>query len=269
MVAGEKPLEGRVALVTGASKGIGRAIAVKLAERGARVIVNYRRDRRGAEETAEKIKEIGGEAHIVRADVSDPQQVQAMVEEAHRVYGRVTILVSNAGVGYAVPFEKLTLDLWERQLRVNLTGAFIVTKAFLQDMIEEGWGRILIVSSIAGITGAELLSAYSAAKAGLIGFAKTLAIELAKYSVRVNVLAPGFVETRLGESYFRLLSEETGRNLLEEYKRDRTLTGELASVEEIAEIAAVLADPRIENVTGQVFVIDSGTTISSGMLPRR
>jgi len=261
-------LKGVNVLVTGASKGIGRAIAVRLGGECGRIAVNYRRDREGAMETARLVRERGGEAEVFQADVGDPASVESLASQVREVFGRVPVVVSNAGVGYAVPFEDLSLELWERQYRVNLRGSYLVTKAFLDDMKREGWGRIVYVSSIAGITGAELLSAYSAFKAGIIGLARALALELARYNVRVNVVAPGFVETRLGVSYFKLLSETRGRDLLAEYLRLRTLTGRLARPEEVAELVVPLVDPSIDSVTGQVFVIDSGTTISSGAIPR-
>ncbi len=256
------------ALVTGASKGIGQAIAIRLAKSCARVAVNYRRDQEGAKETLRKIEELGGEGILVQGDVSDPAQVSRMVEEVHEGLGKIQVLVSNAGVGYAVPFKDLSVELFDKQIAVNLRGAFLVSRAFLDDMMSSGWGRIVFVSSIAGITGAEYLSAYSAAKAGLIGLAKSMALELGEYNITVNVVAPGFVSTRLGYSYFKYLGEKLGVDLLDLYLRDRTLLGRLSTVDEVAEAVLLVARRDVGSITGEVIVIDSGTVISSGRLPR-
>ncbi len=254
-------------LVTGASKGIGRAIAVRLAKSCATIAVNYRRDKEGALETLRQVKEAGSDGIIVQADVSKEEDIARMRKEIHESIGKIQILISNAGVGYAIPFLEMPTDLFDKQIAVNLRGAFLVSKMFVNDMIESGWGRIVFLSSIAGLTGAEYLSAYSAAKAGIIGFARALALELSRYKITVNVVAPGFVGTRLGLSYFKYLGEKLGIDLYEKYLTDRTLTGELSSEDEVAEVVYLLARRNVSNITGQVYVIDAGTIISSGKLP--
>ena len=262
-----KPLAGRVALVTGASKGIGRAIAVKLARMGARVAVNYRKDEEGARRTLELVREAGSDGMIVGADVSRLGEVEEMARAIEGSLGPVTVLVQNAGLGLAAPFHATDERLWRKMVEVNLTGAFNVARVFSEHMVREGWGRIVFVSSVAGLLGLEPLSAYSAAKAGIIGLARTLAIELSRHNVLVNVVAPGFVDTRMGRSYFELLSSILGEDLLERFLRERTLTGKLVRPEEVAEVVALLVNPVVENLTGQVIVIDSGSSIALGRLP--
>jgi len=266
-LASGRLLEGRTALVTGASRGIGRAVAVRLASMGARVAVNYRRDEDGARETLRLVREAGSEGVLARADVSDRRQVVEMARLVEESLGTPTVVVHNAGLGVAAPFHATDERLWRKMIDINLTGAYNVASVFTEGMVREGWGRLVFVSSLAGLIGLEPLSAYSAAKAGVIGLARTLAIELGRHGVNVNVVAPGFVDTSMAESYFQVLSSILGFDVKKRFLEERTLTGELVKPEEVAEVVALLVNPLVRNLTGQVIVIDSGSSVSLGKLP--
>ncbi len=253
----------RVALVTGASRGIGRAIAVELARRGHVVAVNYRKRDEEARSTVASIRSNGGEAEAFKADVSKPDEVDRMFESIEAALGRVDILVNNAGWGLISPLTQMTHELWERHLKVNLGGAYLCTRRALPGMLGKGWGRIINVSSVAGIQGLAGLVAYSTAKAGLIGFTKALAQELRGSGVTVNAIAPGFVRTDMGVSFFKFFGEDP-----DQWASRETLTGKLVEPEEVARVVSFLASDSASNITGQVFIIDSGLSIAGGGLYR-
>ncbi len=192
-------LQGSVALVTGASRGIGAAIAEELGRGGAKVVVNYSGSRERAEEVAQKINETGGggEAIVAQADVSDPEQAQGLVEETINQFGRIDILVNNAGINIDKTLESMTPEDWDQVIDLDLNGVFYVTHAALQHMIEQNFGRIINISSFVGETGNFGQANYSAAKAGLLGFTKTAARELAQNNITVNAISPGFIETEM------------------------------------------------------------------------
>jgi len=188
-------LDGRVALVTGGSRGIGRATCELLARAGARVVVNFRAQEAAAVRVARAIRKLGGEATAVGADVSDPQQAQALVEETAALYGRLDILVNNAGIWEEGPLLTMTPENWRRTLAINLDGTFFASQAAARVMRRQRSGRIVNVSSTAGQRGEAFHSHYAAAKGAVIALTKSWAPELAPYGIHVNCVAPGWVDT--------------------------------------------------------------------------
>ncbi len=257
--AGERCMSKRVALVTGSSRGIGRAIAIRLAKEGYVIAVNYRKREEEAKKTVNAIKDLGGEALSFRADVSKEDDVEKMFDDIESSLGKVSILVNNAGWGLLTPVTQMDSNLWDRHINVNLRSVFLCTKRALPSMIEREWGRIVNITSIAGIMGLAGLAAYSAAKAGIIGFTKSLAQELKGTGITVNAVAAGFVKTKMGLSFF----EATGISP-ETWAKKWTLTERLLEPEDIAEVVAFLVSEKASNITGQVIVVDAGTTVAGG-----
>jgi 3-oxoacyl-[acyl-carrier protein] reductase len=261
------PLKGRVSLVTGSSRGIGRAIALKLASMGSKVVVTYRKRKEDAQEVVKSIEEMGSEAVAVQVDMGYPEQVERLASQALEAMGRVDILVNNAGVGFAQPFHRARVDLLLREISVNLVGALILTRALLPGMLERRWGRIINVTSVAGIQGGLFLVGYSSAKAGLIGFTKALAAEVADSGVTVNAVAPGFVATKLGLSYFYWLEEVLGiRDAREKYLR-AVPPHRFVTEEEVAEVVGFLASPAASGINGEVIIVDAGAVLAPGYPP--
>ncbi len=238
-------VEGKVALVTGASRGIGRAIALELARRGANVAVNYVRNKELAEEVVKKIRELGRDSIAVRADVSKWEEVKRMVDEVISHFGRIDILVNNAGV---ISREKEILKIddeeWDRVLNINLKGTFYCCKAVLPYMIKQRSGRIVNISSIAGRMGGVVGVHYAASKAGIIGFTFALASEVAKYGITVNAVAPNAIETDM-------IPPELGEKIAK-----MTPLGRIGKPEEVAHAVLFL----IENdyVTAEVVDVNGG-----------
>jgi 3-oxoacyl-[acyl-carrier protein] reductase len=244
-------LEGTVALVTGGGTGIGRAACLGLAREGAAVAVNYSRSEVEAEATASEIRAAGGRAVTVQADVSDNAAVEAMVRRVVEEWGRLDLLVNNAGTTYFVEhaeLDALTEEMWDRMLAVNLKGAFFCCRAAVRVMRRQGAGRIVNVASVAGLTGRGSSIGYCASKAGMISVTKSLALALAP-EILVNAVAPGFVETRwtAGRDEFR------ARNLA------ATPLERVATPEDVADAILYLA--KTDFVTGQVLTVDGGRTI--------
>ena len=196
----EKPLTGRVALVTGSSRGIGSAIAQELARAGAYTVVNYVRGREAAEAVVDRIVEDSGSAHAEPGDVSSIDDVTRMIERVTARLGKIDVLVNNAGILRDRSFKKMTLGDWNEVIQTNLTSVMNCCHLVVPQMVQNKWGRIVNVSSFVGQMGNFGQANYSAAKAGIIGFSKTLAIELARDNITVNVVCPGFVETEMWES---------------------------------------------------------------------
>ena len=239
----------RSALVTGASRGIGRAIASALAREGWSVCVNYLESRDAAGELVRDLRARGLAAMAFRADVSDRAAVNKMVRAAAETLGPVELLVNNAGISHQGLFQDLDGETWDRLLAVNLTGPRNAVQAVLPHMLSEKRGCVVNISSIWGLRGGSCETAYAVTKAGLIGLTRSLALELAPSGIRVNCVAPGCVETDM----VRALGEDTRRMLAEE-----TPLGRLGRPEEIAEAVAFLASEKAAFITGQVLTADGG-----------
>ena len=245
-------LDGKIALVTGASKGIGAAIALRLAERGARVAVNYNTSEGLAEQVAASIRDAGGDALTVRADVSDLPQVTAMVERISDDWGAVDILVNNAGIIGDSLLVRMTDEAWGQVIATNLNGTFYCTRSVLRAMVRKRWGRIVNISSVVGIRGNAGQANYSASKAGVLGFTKSLAKEVATRNITVNAVTPGYIRTDTV-------------NVLPQHLKDRIMTwipqGHFGEVDDIAHIVAFIASEKAKYMTGQVISVDGGMAI--------
>lgn len=242
-------LQGQVALVTGASRGIGRAIAERLAHEGAFVLVNYVQQQLAAEETCAVITAQGGQAEPCRFDIADSAEVNAVIQKAVERHGKIDILVNNAGLSTDNLLLRLKEEEWDRVISVNLKGVFLCTKAVVRSMLKHKGGRIINLTSVVAETGNAGQSAYTASKAGVIGFTKTMAKELASRSITVNAVAPGFIETDMTGS----LPEQVKSGYL-----SLIPAGRWGTAAEVAELVAFLAGPAAGYITGQVININGG-----------
>jgi len=246
-------LENRVALVTGSSRGIGRAVALELARNGAAVAVTYARGAQAAEAVAQEIRSMGGTAVVAQADVSVPAEATAMVEEVTRDLGPVDILVNNAGITRDSLLLRMKEEDWDRVLSVNLGGVFNCTKVALRSMIKRRQGRIVNVSSIVGLTGNQGQANYSAAKAGIIGFTRSIAREVASRGITANVVAPGYIDTEMTEG----LPGDVKERMMAQIP-----LGRFGSPEDVARAVLFFASDLSSYITGQVLVVDGGMVMA-------
>ena len=245
-------LEGDVALVTGASRGIGEVIAVRLAKAGAKVAVSYRTGEQAASTVVDGIAAAGGEAFPVGVDVSQEDPVESMVEQVVRRWGKLDILVNNAGTTRDKLLLRMTSEEWDDVINVNLRGAFLCTRFALPHMVRQRHGRIVNISSVVGLTGNPGQANYAASKAGLIGFTKAMAREVASRNITVNAVAPGYITTAMVQR----LPEDAQKGILARIPMAR-----FGSPEDVAEVVAFLCTEAAGYVTGQVIGIDGGLAV--------
>lgn len=242
-------LSGKTALVTGAGRGIGRAIALTLGAAGAKVAVNYNASEAAAQEVVGAIASGGGEALAVKADVSKSDEVDAMVDYLVKEWGRVDILVNNAGITRDNLMMRMSQDEWDAVMDTNLRSSYFTTKAVMRPMLRNRWGRIICISSIVGLTGNTGQANYAAAKAGLIGFTKSIAREVASRNITANVVAPGYVNTEITA----VLPEELKQAMLKTIPAER-----IGEPEEIANAVLFLSSDLAAYITGQVLSVNGG-----------
>jgi 3-oxoacyl-[acyl-carrier protein] reductase len=242
-------LSTRVAIVTGSGRGIGRAIALKLAESGIKVVLNDFGDRKTVESVAKEIKTMGGESIQVMADVSKAEEVARLVDETMSAYKRVDILVNNAGITRDQLILRMSEEDWDDVLNIDLKSVFLCTKAVLRPMAKQRWGRVVSIASIVGIIGNKGQANYAAAKAGIMGFTRAVAKEVAAHGVTVNAVAPGFIDTEMT----RKLKKEWREELLKMIPM-----GELGTPRDVAEAVAFLVSEGAGYITGQTLGVTGG-----------
>ena len=241
-----------VALVTGGSRGIGRAIALRLARDGNAVVINYAANASAADEVVDAIAASGGTAIALRGDVGDADAVSEMFGDVEERLGRVGILVNNAGITRDDLLLRMGTDAWDDVIQTNLRSVYLCTRAAMRGMLRLKWGRIISVSSVSGIAGNPGQANYAASKAGIIGFSKSVAREIGSRNVTVNVVAPGFIETDM--------TDELGSSVAEEVVQ-RVALGRLGQPEEIAAAVGYLASDDAAYVTGHTLVVDGGLAL--------
>ena len=245
----EGELEGKVSLVTGASRGLGRAIALKLAACGSKVVVNYVSSADAADLVVGEIERGGGEAMPVQANVGDAAAVKSMMREVVSRWGQIDILVNNAGITRDNLLPRMADDAWDDVINTNLRGAYLCTKYALRSMMNQFWGRIINISSLAGFTGNAGQSNYSAAKGGLNAFTRSVAREVGSRNITVNAIAPGFITTDMTDK----LPPEAQDAILARIPLNR-----FGKPEDVAELVAFLASERAGYITAQIVCIDGG-----------
>ncbi|MCL1916914.1 MAG: 3-oxoacyl-[acyl-carrier-protein] reductase [Peptococcaceae bacterium] len=245
----EKNMKGKVCVVTGGSRGIGRGIALELAGRGACLVINYHRSENQARDVQSEIEAIGGRALVVRGNMALEEDVKNLFAAVLAEFGRVDVLVNNAGVTRDGLVARMSAADYDEVLDLNLKGAFLCSRAAAKIFMKQRSGKIIMISSVVGLMGNAGQCNYAAAKAGLIGLTKSLARELGPRSVTVNAIAPGFIVTDMTQE----LSEEAKGKYIESIP-----LGRLGQVQDVARAAAFLASPDADYITGQVLVVDGG-----------
>ena len=246
-------LAGRVALVTGASRGIGRAIALQLGASGAAVVVNYRGSEAAAHEVVGQITAAGGQAIAVQADVSDAAAHEALIKATTDAFGRLDILINNAGITRDTLLLRMKTTDIDDVLNTNLRGVMLLTKSALRPMLKNKWGRIISLSSIIGLTGNAGQANYAASKAGLLGFTKSVALEMASRNITANAICPGFIETDMTAA---AMTDDLRAKALE-----RVPLGRLGTPADIANAVVFLASDAAAYITGQTLAVDGGWTM--------
>ncbi|MFC1865612.1 3-oxoacyl-[acyl-carrier-protein] reductase [Chloroflexota bacterium] len=244
-------LTDKVAIVTGSGRGIGRAIALKLAEDGATVVINDISN--AAEDVAAEIHTVGGKSRAVIADISSADEVNHMVETTMEAFGRIDILVNNAGIARDQLLLRMSEEEWDSVLKIDLKSVFLCTKAVARPMMKQRWGRIISISSIVGLIGNPGQVNYAAAKAGIVGFTMSVAREMASRGITANAIAPGFIDTEMTQK----LSEQQQQELMANIP-----LGRLGSPEDVASVACFLASEDAGYITGQVLTVDGGMTMA-------
>jgi len=249
-------LNGRNAVITGGSRGIGAAIAASLSRAGCRVLIGAR-DRERAEAAAARLAADGAEARAETVDVADAESVARFARAAQERLGAVDILVNNAGIGHSAPLARTEPADWDRVLAVNARGTYLCTRAFLPGMIERGWGRVVNVASTAGLDGGRYIAAYAASKHAVVGFTRSVAEEIEGTGVTMNVVCPGFVDTDLTRESVERIARRTGRT--EAQARGllaaANASGRLLEPEEVAEVVAGLCAEEAAEIHGQIILI--------------
>jgi 3-hydroxybutyrate dehydrogenase len=256
-------LNGKSALVTGASRGIGRAVALALAEVGAEVVVTAR-NANDLESLVTEIKAMGGNALAVTCDLSDLNSLNALVSRTVAEFGHLDILVNNAGITQGVKFTEMSLELWQQVQRVNVDSAMRLMQLTVDGMVAQGWGRVVNIASIAAKAGLRYSAAYNASKHALLGLTRSVALDYAAKNVTVNCVCPGWVQTEMVEQTLENIQQKTGRSREDAIKslvKDVPM-GRMISVEEVAALTVFLCSRQAGGITGQGLNIDGGTVLS-------
>ena len=244
-------LKGRVAIVTGGAKGLGRAFALKLAEEGARVMVVTRKDMANLENTVQQVKDLGGEAALFQADVARETDMLNMAEATNKAFGRIDVLINNAAIYDGIkrkPFHEIDPDEWDLVMTVNVKGAFLGARAVFPYMKAQGYGKIVNLSSEVFYTGSNGFAHYVASKGGIIGLTRALAVELGPHNICINCVAPGFTDTEASRGLADVTKYDTSKTPLRRLERPEDLTG----------AALFLASPESDFITGQTLLVDGG-----------
>ena len=256
---GGKSLAGRRAVVTGGTRGIGRAVAERLGGAGASVLIAARTEP-GVREAVEALRSQGLEAHGSPCDATDPASVEALAHEAERALGGVDILVNNAGRSSSAPLHRLEPEEWRDLWETNATSTFLCTRAFVPGMVERGWGRVVNVASVSGLRGGRYISAYAAAKHAVVGFTRSIALEVARSGVTVNAVCPGYVDTPMTDRSVERIVEMTGRSPEQAREAIESASPQhrMVDPEEVAHAVLSLCPEDARGVNGTTLVIDGG-----------